>query len=122
MKRRTKLLASLAISVMPERIKPALYRAAFGASIGKDVKIGFGSVVMADRMDLGEGTRIGALSFIDARELITGAHAKIGNLSRITVARAEIRSRATVDSRVEISGDTTDEAHAAPPKRGRPWN
>jgi acetyltransferase-like isoleucine patch superfamily enzyme len=105
---RWKLVRALAIAIMPGWLKPFLYRVLTGAKIGRSVRIGFGTLLLAERVEIGDHTRIGALTFIRATEFVAGKYVSIGSLSKIGAYRIELRSRAIVGSRADIAGDYFD--------------
>jgi acetyltransferase-like isoleucine patch superfamily enzyme len=68
-------ITSLLLLVLPTRLAAPLLRLC-GYRIGADVRVGF-SLVMADRLSLGDGSRIGHLNFIRVRRLILHPRADI---------------------------------------------
>jgi acetyltransferase-like isoleucine patch superfamily enzyme len=70
---------ALLIAILPSRLKVGIYRLA-GAKIGKRVKIGFGSIVLAEKfskINIGDYTDIRSFSFIICKEVNIGKYAQI---------------------------------------------
>jgi acetyltransferase-like isoleucine patch superfamily enzyme len=79
---RTLLLGLLLLS--PPALKPWLLRRLAGAQIGRDVQLGWGCCVLAGRIRLGDGSRIGPLTAIRLDgELHLGRAAEISAMSLI---------------------------------------
>lgn len=79
-----RFVAAVLIASLPWRLKRALLVRFFGAKIAKDAKIGV-SIVLAKRIEIGAGARIGHLNVIRGMSLLSlGDGAIIGNLNWIT--------------------------------------
>jgi len=82
-RRAVRLLVLASIAPWPSVLKRLLYRLLFGYRIGRNVRIGL-VMLDADRVDLGDGTRIGHLNLIwRVSELVTGIRVEIGPLNII---------------------------------------
>ncbi len=101
-------LAAIAISILPARVKPFLYRMA-GLQVGRGVRIGFGSILLCSDADIADGATIGYFNLIRVNTLKVGRRAAILNLNRIAVHTLTMRSQSIIDSQNEISGDPDDE-------------
>jgi acetyltransferase-like isoleucine patch superfamily enzyme len=78
-----RLAALAAIGVLPGFAKRPLYRFIFGYRLGRDVQIGF-SILDADTLLLGDGTRIGHFNVVTRVGLLqTGRGTRIGNFNVI---------------------------------------
>ncbi len=77
-------LAGLALAaVLPMAVSRFIYRYWFGYRLGRGVRIGF-SLLDADAVSLGDGTRIGHLNLvIRVADLVTGRDVRIGALNII---------------------------------------
>jgi acetyltransferase-like isoleucine patch superfamily enzyme len=100
-------LTALAISILPSALKVRIYRM-LGWKIGRDVHIGFGSVILAERVELADGASIGYLCFVRITELKLGKRAALSNVVRATLHTLELRSQSTIHSQNQISGDRAD--------------
>lgn len=103
-----KLITALVLSILPNPVKLPLYRVLFGARIGKHVSIGFGTVLLIGKLQLGDHTVIGYFNLIKAEEFVTGNYVRIGHLISVNVHRMELRSRAVISPRVDILGNQAD--------------
>jgi carbonic anhydrase/acetyltransferase-like protein (isoleucine patch superfamily) len=82
-RRRARLVALVAVALLPNWLKKQVYRFVYGYRLGPRVRIGV-SILDADEVDLAEGTRIGHLNAIlRVGRLRTGRHARIGTLNII---------------------------------------
>lgn len=100
-----KKLLSIAISISPGFLKIPAYRLLFNANIGKGVKIGFGTFLLADQISIGNHTSIGWFNKIEARIFKLGRYAKIGNFNNILVREFAVGCRGIISSHVDIKGD-----------------
>lgn len=98
---------ALLLSVLPSYIKIFAYRL-LGMKIGRDVRIGFGTLLLCSRVELLDGAQIGHFCLIRANELRMGKRATISNLVRIAAFSVVMKSQSTIGSQNEISGVRTD--------------
>lgn len=75
-----KKLLSMIASVMPNFIKINLYKL-IGYKIGKNVKIGFMTLILANEVNIGHNVRIGALNLFRLNRLIIGRDSIIRSLN-----------------------------------------
>jgi carbonic anhydrase/acetyltransferase-like protein (isoleucine patch superfamily) len=79
LRRCVRLGALVLLSILPSSLKKVLLRALFGHRFGSDVAVGF-SILDADRVDLGQGTRIGHFNVVTRVAVFeTGRHVLVGN-------------------------------------------
>lgn len=102
-----KRLAALLIAVLPSPLKLACLRLA-GLQIGRDVRIGFGTLLLVSEGRIEDGASIGRLCIIRARSFHMGRRATIANFVRISVHAFVMRSQTTISSQNEIAGDPDD--------------
>lgn len=88
--------------------KRFLYVRAFGAKIGRDVKLGFGAILLFERLALEDGVRIGPATIIDAVEVAIGTRSRIGALVAMTAHSLHFAPSCTISSRVTVRGDRHD--------------
>jgi acetyltransferase-like isoleucine patch superfamily enzyme len=82
-RRMTRLAVLAVIAFLPSLLKRPLYRWFFGYRIGRDVHIGL-ALLDADRVELGEGTRIEHLNLVlRVSQFVTGRQVRIGPLNII---------------------------------------
>jgi acetyltransferase-like isoleucine patch superfamily enzyme len=91
-----KKIISILASIMPNLIKINLYRL-IGYKIGKKVKIGFLTLIVADKVYLGDGVKIGSLNifkmnhlFIDSNSIVRSLNMMIGPSNLIIGKRVQI--------------------------------
>jgi acetyltransferase-like isoleucine patch superfamily enzyme len=101
-----RLIAVIA-AVLPGSLKLWILRLT-GARFGRGVRIGFGTVVFSERLEMQDGASIGMFNVIRVNTLEMGKRSTILNLSRISANRLTMRSQSTICSRVEIAGDAAD--------------
>lgn len=88
---------------LPQLLKTLVYRLK-GFKIGKNVRIGFGSVVCADHAEIGDHTQIGHLTIIRGRQVKIGAHVSIGATTFIDTPFIEIGEGCKINEQVFIGG------------------
>ncbi|MBK8975098.1 MAG: E3 binding domain-containing protein [Planctomycetes bacterium] len=84
-------------------LKIAIYRR-FGARIGDDVEIGPGAWLRARRIVVGDGSRFGADTTIEADELVTGRLAQFAARCKVRCRRIRLGDNAFFAPDVEIGG------------------
>lgn len=94
------------IGIMPSFLKKLIYKIK-GAKIGKNVKIGFLSIIKSKNIEIGDYTSIGAFSFIVADKFITGKRVKINSMVAIDTHNVEISDDSTIMEQVVIGGMKT---------------
>jgi acetyltransferase-like isoleucine patch superfamily enzyme len=92
----------LTIGMLPSDLKLWLYRRR-GWKIGRDVAIGPGSVLVGDKVNVGDGVSIGALSILRASDMTLARGARIGRNTVLAVPRLSIGEDAEVDDHVWAS-------------------
>ena len=101
------LYFAVLVAFIPSPVRIAFYRLA-GAKIGKRVKIGFGTVILAKKIEIGDNSSIGYFCKIKVNSLSLGKYVSIGNFVKISVHKIKMDSRAIVSSTVHIVGDISD--------------
>ena len=82
-RRRIRLVSLVVVGLLPNAIKKPLYRLLFRYRIGPDVRIGW-SLLDAQRVELGAGTRIGHFNVITrVGDLKTGRQVRVGSFNII---------------------------------------
>ena len=92
----------LTIGVLPSDLKLWLYRRR-GWTIGPEVSIGPGSVLVGDKVNVGAGVSIGALSVLRCANMTLARGARIGRNTVLAVPRLSIGEDAEVDDNVWAS-------------------
>lgn len=98
---------ALVLAALPPTLKPYVLRM-FGMKVGRNVRIGFGTLLICREIDLGDGVSIGNFTTIRADRLHMGSRSKIGSSAKFTVHTLIMKSQSTIDGQTIINGDTSD--------------
>lgn len=101
----------------PSFIKVFIYRLK-GYKIGKNVSIGLGSVVIGKKVSIGDGTSIGFITVIRAREVKIDRFVKIGSFNFLDTEIIEIGEDTRINEQVIIAGIKTPDSFFRIGKRG----
>lgn len=96
----------LTIGLLPSRLKVAYYRWK-GATIGRDVSIGALSVIQIESLEIGDGTKIGPLSFIHAKRVRIGRRVRLHMMVAIDTVDISVGDGSTIMEQVVIGGMRT---------------
>lgn len=99
-----KRIFTLITALFPSRLRIVFLRVFLGANIGKHVRIGFGTILLSENIDISDYSKIGAFNYIKTRHLSMGKHANIGNRTHISVNTLKMGHRTAISSQVNISG------------------
>lgn len=100
----------LTIGLLPASIKLTFYRLR-GAKIGRNVSLGFGSVIEADDIEIGDGVSIGFGTFLRARQVTIGKYTRIGSASFFDAETIRIGEDAKVSEQVFVGGLSSPDSH-----------
>jgi acetyltransferase-like isoleucine patch superfamily enzyme len=100
----------LTVGLLPTSLKVAYYRLR-GAKIGVDVKMGVGSVIVADEVEIGDGSSIGFGTYLRARRVKIGRFARVGSVSFFDAETIEIGEDAKISEQVFVGGLSSPESH-----------
>ncbi|HRK00282.1 MAG TPA: acyltransferase [Ignavibacteria bacterium] len=89
--------------ILPSFLKIFIYKM-MGAEIGKGVRIGFGSVVIGEKIKIGEFSKISMFTYIRGREIKIGRYVSIGSQTVIDTEKIEIDDDAKITEQVFIGG------------------
>jgi acetyltransferase-like isoleucine patch superfamily enzyme len=89
---------------MPSLLKVWCYRWLLGYRIGRGVHIGWGAVVVAQQVDIGDHVDVGFLTVLRARRLTIGRHTQIGATSYLMCESIEIGEDAKINEQVFVGG------------------
>jgi acetyltransferase-like isoleucine patch superfamily enzyme len=93
----------LLFGLLPGILKIWVYRLR-GYRIGKRVSIGFGSVICADRVDVGDDTKIGFLTIIRGKRVKIGSRVQIGSTTFLDTPHMEIGDGTKINEQVFVGG------------------
>ena len=93
----------LLIGFFPCFIKKLVHRLK-GYKIGKGVSIGFGSVICAEEVTIGDHTTIGFFTVIRGKNITIGSHVSIGSTTILDTAYIEIGDGSKINEQVFIGG------------------
>ena len=99
----------LAVGALPSFVKKLIYRLR-GYRIGKNVSIGFGSVIVGRDVEVGDHTEIGFATIIRGRRIVIGPHVSIGAMCMIEVPSLEIGEGARITEMVVVGGPQLPES------------
>lgn len=102
--------------LLPGLIKKALYRSR-GYKIGKNVKIGIGSIISGKEVLVGDNTKIGHFTIIRGKKIKIGRYVQVGTMTVIDTERIEIDDDARINEQVIIGGIKTPESYIKLGKR-----
>jgi acetyltransferase-like isoleucine patch superfamily enzyme len=88
---------------LPNFLKKLVYRLK-GYRIGKNVSIGFGSVIVGDDVTIGDHASISFLSFVRGRHIKIGDHVQIGATTFIDTPFIEIGDGSKINEQVFVGG------------------
>jgi acetyltransferase-like isoleucine patch superfamily enzyme len=91
---------------MPSRLKAWWYRRR-GYRIDPSVRFDFGSVIIADDVEIGPETRVGILVIIKARTLRIGGRVRIGHLSVLDTFNIAVGEGTRIGNQVVVGGLAT---------------
>ena len=86
---RVPIMQMLFMGFLPSFLKIWIYRLK-GAKFGRNVKIGIGSIIAADQIEIDDDTSISFGTFIRGREVKIGRRVEIGALFAIDVEKLHI--------------------------------
>ena len=93
----------LLFGLLPGILKIWVYRLR-GYRIGKRVSIGFGSVICADQVEVGDDTKIGFLTIIRGKQVKIGARVQIGSTTFLDTPFMEIGDGTKINEQVFVGG------------------
>ncbi len=97
------------IGLLPSFIKKVIYRAK-GYKIGKNVSIGFGSVIIGKKIMIEDHVKIGLLTIIRGEEILIERYATIGSFTVIDTGKVRIGEDARINEQVIIGGMKTPQS------------
>lgn len=93
----------LLLGFFPGFLKKIIYRLK-GYRIGKNVSIGFGSVICGETVSVGDGTSIGFLTIIRGKKIAIGEYVQIGSVSFLDTPYIDIGDGSHINEQVFIGG------------------
>jgi acetyltransferase-like isoleucine patch superfamily enzyme len=95
---------------LPSPLKRLAYRWLLGYRIGRDVKFGFGGVVIGQSVEIGDHVEIGLLAIVMGRSIRIGRHSSIGTMSYLSCRVIEIGEDAKIREQVYVGGPQLPES------------
>jgi acetyltransferase-like isoleucine patch superfamily enzyme len=99
----------ITIGILPSFLKRIFYKCC-GHKIGATSSIGFGSVIIGEKVEIGDHTSIGFLTIIRGRKVQIGSHVNIGSMSFIDTHEIKIGDGAKINEQVFIGGMDSPES------------
>lgn len=103
-------MAVATIGILPSFLKKVIYSLK-GYKIGKNVSIGFGSVVIGNKVKIENNVRIGLLTIIRGEEIKIERFATIGSFTVIDSGKVRIGEDARINEKVIIGGMKTPQSN-----------
>ena len=88
---------------LPSPLKILFYRLK-GYHIGRGVSLGIGSVILGEKVEIGDCVRIGFLTVVRGRTLRIGAHVQIGAMSILDTPHLELGEGTKINEQVFVGG------------------
>lgn len=99
----------LIYGLWPSFIKKAIYRLK-GYKIGKNVSLGFGSVIVGDNVNIEDGVSLGLISVLRAKDIDLGRYVRIGSMTMIDTLKVVIGEDSRINENVIVGGIKTPES------------
>ena len=96
----------MTVGILPSPLKKAWYRMR-GAKIGKNVSIGILTVINSKKIEIGDGTVIGPLTFINTHSFKLGKRVRIGMMVAIDTGEVEVNDDSVIMEQVVIGAAIT---------------
>lgn len=93
----------LLFGLWPGFLKILIYRLK-GCRIGKNVSLGFGSVICGNTVEVGDHTSIGFFTILRGKEIRLGAHVQIGSATFLDTPYIEIGEGTKINEMVFVGG------------------
>ncbi|MCZ6594911.1 MAG: hypothetical protein O6943_08350 [Bacteroidetes bacterium] len=93
----------ITVGILPSGLKKFIYRLK-GYNIGKNVSLGFGSVIIGKDVTIQDNTSIGHMTVIRGRSIHIGRFVKIGSMTFIDTEKIFIDDDARINEQVIIGG------------------
>ncbi len=97
------------VGFLPSSIKKLIYRMK-GYKIGKNVKIGMGTVIDAQEVEIADHVTIGFLAVIRVKHLKLGRYVSVGALTFMDTERVEIGEDTRIREQVYVGGITDSQS------------
>jgi len=94
------------IGILPSFLKILIYRIK-GYKIGKNVSIGFGTVIIGEKVIIENDVKIGLITIVRAKEISIERYASIGSFTFIDTGKLRIGEDARINEQVIIGGMQT---------------
>jgi acetyltransferase-like isoleucine patch superfamily enzyme len=91
------------IGILPSFAKKAIYRMR-GHQIGRNVSIGFGSVIIGKQVRIADHVKVGIVTVVRAAEIQIARHVTIGSFTMIDTGRLIIGEDARINEQVIVGG------------------
>lgn len=102
-KQRIPVKQIILLGLLPSALKKIYYRIK-GYKIGRNISIGFGSVIIGKNVSIGDNTKIGFMTVIRAKEIHMKKFIRIGSLVFIDTEKVFIDDDARINENVIIGG------------------
>jgi acetyltransferase-like isoleucine patch superfamily enzyme len=97
------------IGILPSFVKKIYYKA-IGYTIGKNVSIGIGSVIIGKNVVIEDGVKIGLATIVRANDILIERFATLGSFTIIDTGKLRIGEDARINEQVIIGGMKTPQS------------
>lgn len=104
------------VGILPSFLKKRYYRLK-GYKIGKDVRLGIGSIIIGKEVSIEDGVTLGFVSVIRARSVKLGRYVKIGSMTMIDTGVLSIDEDSRVNENVVVGGTPSPDSRLTIGKR-----
>ena len=95
---------------MPSPLRALAYRVLLGYRIGRGVRFGLFSAVVAREVSIADHAEIGMFAVIQGRSVTIGRHSSVGMMSYVSCERIEIGEDARIREQVFVGGPSLPES------------
>ncbi len=95
---------------LPSGVKAWAYRAFRGYKIGENVKMGFGSVIVGQDVQIADHVEIGVFAVVIGRKVSIGKRSTIGTMSYVQCETIEMGEEARIREQVYVGGPMLPES------------
>ena len=104
------MLTRLLLALLPSMLQVPIRRL-MGANIGKGAHVRFGTILYADKVDIGPNASIGPFTFIRARTFKAGAHCNIKPLTILKASHIDVGAYSHIGSTVIVTSELEKHSH-----------
>jgi acetyltransferase-like isoleucine patch superfamily enzyme len=105
-KNKIPFLSMAIVGCLPSALKKLIYKAR-GYKFGQNTKIGFGSVIIGNSVEMGDNSRVGLFTVVRANDINIGRFVTIGSFTMIDTGRLVMGEDSRINEQVIVGGTKT---------------